>query len=289
MKNILIFTIICLSLIISVSAQIKSDNPHKQMQAARLPPTDSSKKVNSGDQNQLFDNGTARQSEILAINPFEKEKSVRAEKKDFENELKSARADADNSDEYNKFELFTGYSGASLSGESVENGFEIAGVFNFRRFVGVKIDLTGTFKSYNGNFITFQTPDGFGNTLGTFTADHSLYNITGGVQFKDNAPTKRLKPFAHFLVGYGKHSDSVKEPCPPTAQCPPSGADFNFGGTSFVIGGGFDIKLNRLIDVRVIQGDLNPIVYSSARSSLNTKQTSIYNNFRFGTGIVFKF
>lgn len=187
--------------------------------------------------------------------------------------------------EYNKFEIFTGYSGASLFDgndefEPIENGFNVAAVYNVHRYVGIKVDVSGTFRNVNGTFITrIDSPPI--TEIGPFTADHSLYNLTAGVQFKDNRRDAVIKPFVHILVGYGRHEDEINTPCPTIAECPPF--DFNFNGTSLIIGAGLDIKINKRIDIRTIQLDLNPITYDSGRG------TSLYQNVRFSSGIVFKF
>lgn len=183
--------------------------------------------------------------------------------------------------DYNKAEIFVGYSGASLytgdDFEPIENGFEVAAVYNVHRYVGIKADFSGTYKKVEGDFYSATSTA----TLGRYRADHSLYNAAIGVQFKNNRRQAKVKPFAHVLVGYGKHADKFKTPCPSGAVCPPFNIDFT--GVSLIVGGGLDIKVNRRIDVRAIQFDLNPIFYKSGG------RNNSWDNTRFSSGIVFKF
>jgi hypothetical protein len=187
-------------------------------------------------------------------------------------------------DEYNKGEFFVGYSGATLFNgsdkfEKIENGFNVAGVYNFHRYIGIKGDVSGTYRNVKG---TYFAPFGSPPIPPTeYTAQHSLYNATAGVQVKDNRIASKYRPFAHVLVGVGKHRDKLPSGCPSGAVCPPFG--FDFTGVSLIIGGGLDVNVNRRIDIRVIQFDLNPITYRDG------EQTSIYANNRFSSGIIFKF
>lgn len=287
MKNTIIFIVLSLSLMSSAPAQNTSNNLDKSIKEK----TDLNNNINLSEKNQPLDESELKSNEHIQIKQIDK-RNLEVVKKDSESKFIPTTDYDENSDGFHKFELFTGYSGASLYSsefEPVEHGFNVAGVYNFHRYMGIKIDVSGTFKNFESEFIAFQTPDGFGQTIGSFSGNHSLYNVTGGIQFKDNSTTGRLKPFAHTLVGYANHFDSINPRCPSIAGCSPIGADFNFGGTSVILGGGLDIKINRYIDLRVIQGDWNPIVYSYKSSLLNSEQSSVYSNFRYSTGIVFKF
>lgn len=170
------------------------------------------------------------------------------------------------SPDYDKVEVFAGYSNGTDIGsefEWVEHGFNAAAVYNFHRLVGVKFDVSGTYKTFDDSPF--------------FTTRHSLYNVTGGIQIKNNRKSRRVKPFAHFLVGVARHSDESEGSCPQGSFCPPFSSDEN--GLSLIVGGGLDIKVNRRIDIRAAQFDLNPIFFGN----------DIYPNLRFSTGVVFKF
>lgn len=170
------------------------------------------------------------------------------------------------SPDYDKVEVFAGYSmgielGAEL--EWIEHGFNTSAVYNFHRLVGVKVDVSGTYKTFNDSPF--------------FKTKHSLYNVTGGIQIQNNRKSRRVKPFAHFLVGVGIHSDNSEGSCPPGSFCPPFVSDSV--GLSFILGGGLDIKVNHRIDIRAVQFDLNPVFIGDG----------VYGNARFSTGVVFKF
>lgn len=195
-------------------------------------------------------------------------------------------------DDYKKGEVYVGYShGLVDSGINVEGdnefedffderesfkGFEGAGVYNFSRYVGIKGDVSGTYK--NENF-RVSVPTGGGTS--TFGADTkiSLYNFLGGIQIKDNANKGRFKPFAHALVGAGHARVKVDNlVCPIGSDC--GGFEDSFSQTGFAgaFGGGIDVRLNNKFDIRAIQVDYNPMRFDG--------QTQ--HNLRFGVGLVIK-
>jgi hypothetical protein len=187
--------------------------------------------------------------------------------------------------DYNKGEFFAGYSGALQSEDfqqtsPLENGFNFAAVYNIRRYIGLKFDVSGTFKSVEGPY-TASTPGGI--VSGNFHADHSSYHVLGGVQFKNNSKDAQIKPFAHVLVGLRHHQDNFTSTCPAGAVCRPFNTDFD--GFATVLGGGVDVKLNRRIDIRVIQADLS---VTSARTAGSASRSIFYTD-RLSAGIVFKF
>jgi len=187
--------------------------------------------------------------------------------------------------DYNKGEIFVGYSGSVQSEDyqqtsSLESGFNVAGVYNIRRYVGIKFDVSGTFKTVEGPYYSATT----GATLpGFFQANHSSYHVLAGVQFKNNSHDAQVKPFAHVLVGLRHHQDDFTTTCPGGAVCRPFNTDFD--GFATVVGGGFDVKLNRRIDIRVIQADVSA---TSARTP-GSSNRSIFWTDRLSAGIVFKF
>jgi hypothetical protein len=183
------------------------------------------------------------------------------------------------SDEYHKNEVFAGFSSGQAiesddSLEPPEPGFNVAVVHNIHRYIGIKADVSGTFKKIEDTYYSTTNPI---VPLNKFKADHSLVNATVGIQFKNNSVKAKFKPFAHILVGYGSNKYKATTVCSSNATCRVS--YFDTVGTSTIIGGGFDIKINRRIDVRIIQFDYNGISDSNGS----------WENVRFSTGIVFKF
>ncbi len=147
------------------------------------------------------------------------------------------------SDENYKGEVFIGYSGSFdfADGASLRNGVDASAVYNVHRYIGIKGDVAAT-KDFNAS--TFQ--------------------VSGGVQFKDNnkKDEKRVKPFGHVMAGFGNQSA--------------------YGdGVSVIVGGGVDVKVNDRIDIRAVQYDFNPIII--------TRTNGILMNNRISAGIVFKF
>lgn len=206
--------------------------------------------------------------------------------------ISSFAALAQDSDDYKKSEVYVGFSnnqvdtGLNIEGDNeVEdffderesfNGFEAAGVYNFSRYVGLKGDVSGTYKSSN---FSAQIPTGGGTS--TFSADtkFSLYNFLGGVQIKDNANKGRFKPFAHALVGAGHARVKIDNlVCPVGVDCIGLEDSYNRTGFAGAFGGGIDIRINDKFDFRAAQVDYNPM-----RIDGETQ-----HNIRFGIGLVIK-
>lgn len=193
--------------------------------------------------------------------------------------------------DYKKTEVFVGYSNNQVdtgadTGNSVQsffrdrenfNGFNASGVYNVSRYVGIKGDVSGTYKrqTTTGEFTV-------GNTVGTvrFDNNRALYNFLGGVQIKDNSSDAKVKPFAHALVGAGHARINVKNAtCTGgITVCPSFIASDNETGLAGAFGGGIDIKVSDKVDIRAIQVDYNPIKFNGGTS----------NNLRIGVGVVFK-
>lgn len=194
-------------------------------------------------------------------------------------------------DDYKKVEFFAGYSngqvdtGVDSGNDAIDlfrdresfNGFNVAGVYNLSRYVGVKGDFSA---SYNNTPFTgtFQGP----NAPVTITSEtkNSLYNFLGGVQIKDNANEGRFKPFAHAMAGVGHFRTKVGSFTCTGVDCPtflPPSETFTETGFSAVIGGGIDFRINDRFQFRAIQVDYNPVRVGG----------TTLNNLRLGTGIVF--
>ena len=188
--------------------------------------------------------------------------------------------------DYKKSEFYVGYSNNQVdsgfdSGNSVQsffrdresfNGFEAAGVYNIHRYVGIKGDVSGTYKKQSIN-------SGTSNGNVPFDVNRSVYNFLGGVQFKDNSSEARFKPFAHVLVGAGHLRTNLKDiVCSGgLTTCQNFVSKESETKLAGAFGGGLDIKVSNKISIRAFQVDYNPI-----RTNGSTA-----NNVRFGAGIVF--
>ena len=190
--------------------------------------------------------------------------------------------------DYKKFEFFAGYSHNRIDtgigdddpdlGDVIDeregfHGFEVSATGNLTRYVGIKGDFSGHFKSRTLPFGNF--PDA------NIDVDSRLFNFLGGVQIKDNSTEGTFKPFAHALAGVAHARNRVDfsngfcvaivpTPCP---------ADFTESETGFAMafGGGIDIRASDRISIRAIQVDYNPTrLFDSTQ-----------HNFRIGVGIVF--
>jgi opacity protein-like surface antigen len=205
--------------------------------------------------------------------------------------LSASIGSAQTTDDNHGFEVFAGYSNNQVDvGSSNDsslnnifkvreslNGFEVSGVKNVSRFVGIKGDFSAHPKE-----IQFSVPRTIGGTeTESLKLTASLYNFLGGVQFKDNRKDgSRVRPFAHALVGAAYGRTSVKSYT--TGFCDAQGVsctglDDDDTGFAAALGGGIDVKLNKRFTVRSIQADYNP-------TRLNG---TTQHNFRFSVGIVF--
>lgn len=149
-------------------------------------------------------------------------------------------------------------------------GFNVSGVYNVSKYVGLKADVSGTYKNFSAAI------PGFTNQP---KINASLYNVLGGVQIKNNSKERRVKPFVHALVGVGiiksKLNDGFCQEAFGT-NCP---AEFRDSETalSMALGGGLDVRASKRVSFRLFQVDYNPF----------RKNGETANNLRFGFGIVF--
>lgn len=193
-------------------------------------------------------------------------------------------------DDYKKSEFFIGYSnnqvdtGIDADGDFSDlvderesfHGFNVSGVYNVNRYLGIKGDVSGTYNSKDFNFTVPAAPSGTGTV--TFSTSSSLYNFLGGVQLKDNSRDGRFKPFAHALVGAGHGRVKIKDVgCSVGVDCTGLEGTTSETGLAGAFGGGLDIRVSDNFSIRAIQVDYNPIKFDSGTS----------HNVRLGFGIVF--
>ena len=190
------------------------------------------------------------------------------------------------SDDYKRFEFFGGYShnridtGIGDDDPSLRdiideregfNGFNTSITGNVSRYVGLKFDLAGHYKSRSFPFANIEN---------AVDVDSRVYNFLGGVQVKNNSSEATFKPFAHALAGAAHARNRVEinnllciaispNPCPPNFTETETGFAAAFGG-------GLDIRASNRVDIRVFQIDYNPT------RLFDTTQ----HNFRIGVGIV---
>lgn len=171
--------------------------------------------------------------------------------------------------DYNKYDFYVGYShnrvDVGLDDGDTDpddifderegfNGINLSAKGNFHRYVGIKGDYAYHRKGF----------DVLGSEVNT-----SLHTLVGGLEFKDNAPETRVKPFAHVMAGFA-HSRADFEDI--------NDDDITDNGFAGVIGGGVDFRVSPRVDIRAIQFDYNP-----THGNGNTS-----HNFRIGVGVVFR-
>ena len=211
--------------------------------------------------------------------------------------LASAPGALAQSDDYNKYEFFGGYSTMQFDNASGNtNNATVNEVFGEKNTLrGFNLGLTGNVHKYVGvkfDYSLHLREDNFSRPLGSGTVDTTVQNFLGGLQFKDNSKdAARLKPFAHALFGVAVQKIDVDSPQLPLVF---GVNDFHVNETSFAMayGGGVDIKINDRFDARVVQADWNIIKRGDQQFlGVTPGQTLVLpgtwqNNLRLSFGIV---
>jgi opacity protein-like surface antigen len=173
-------------------------------------------------------------------------------------------------DEQAKNEFFAGYSyhSADINTLTVDprrngqSGVNLEYTRNLTRRIGLTGDASAHFHR-----------DTRSTSVSTFTSKRDQYFLLGGLQFKAGSG-KRMQPFAHALFGASLFRGF-------TSDIRTSGNVYTIDdATSFAMafGGGLNVRVNKRIDLRLIQADYTPTYFGSGRQ----------NNFRLSVGIIFK-
>lgn len=173
-------------------------------------------------------------------------------------------------DERPKNEFFAGYSfhSADINTLTVDprrtgqNGVNLEYTRKLTRHIGLTVDASAHFHR-----------DTRSTGVGTFTSKRDQYFLLGGVQFK-TGNGQRVQPFAHALFGASLFRGF-------TSDIRTSGNVYTFDDATslaMAFGGGVDVRVNKRIDLRLIQADYTPTFFGSGRQ----------NNFRLSVGIIFK-
>lgn len=162
-----------------------------------------------------------------------------------------------------KAEVFAGYSNLRMHPGSGANGFNLNGwntsvVGNFNRWFGIKADFAG---QYGSPWLPNPTPPPV-----TVKVDTNTHSFLFGPQFSYRK-NERATPFAHALFGAARVEGST------------FGANVSESGFAMALGGGVDLRVNDAVAVRIGQLD-----YLLTRLADNNR-----HNFRYSTGIVFRF
>ena len=141
---------------------------------------------------------------------------------------------AQSSDEYNKVEVYGGFSHARVDFDGDRegfNGFEGAVTGNVTRYIGLKGDYAFHRKTFIDTGVEVKA---------------TTHTFVGGIQIKDNSIETKVKPFAHFMAGGTNARASFL------------GISDSSTGFAGVFGGGLDIRAGRHLDIRVVQADYAP-------------------------------
>lgn len=157
----------------------------------------------------------------------------------------------------------------AFAGRQTLNGFNVSATGYLTKGFG----LTGDF---SGHFKTESVPDPLGGIIETKIR---VFNILGGPQYKFRNDS-RVSPFVRIMGGVA-HTSSRLEVTSLNTTSTSSSTDF-----ALALGGGFDIRLNDRIDLRVFQVEYNPIFLSDGNEL--GFGGSRADNVRFSFGVVIK-
>lgn len=177
-------------------------------------------------------------------------------------------------------EFYVGYSGTvapvSAGGgfagneKRVHHGAQTSVTFNVSRFVGIKGDFSVGYRDNREGFAVI-------GRITTTTRRTVIYNILGGVQFKDNESDAVVQPFGHALVGVGIYRQHFRDCLTNNAPGTFCGTPVKDAGLAGAFGGGLDFRVTNRAGIRVVS-DYNPMRIEG----------ETIHNYRFGVGMVFK-
>jgi opacity protein-like surface antigen len=181
------------------------------------------------------------------------------------------------------------------------NGFDASATFNVTKYIGIKGNVSGHYKSDN---FSDQFPFAPNTLTITRETTERLYNFMGGVQVKDNSKSKRFKPYGHALLGVARQTvDFTEQTAIPSINFTETVTSRD-QITSFAmkLGGGLDVRISPRVDLRVVEFNYNPVFAGDRRLSgqiilnaligpndfvyIHTGRT--VHNFTIGFGIVFR-
>ncbi len=174
-----------------------------------------------------------------------------------------------------KAEVFGGYQYMSVDTKGLDNrqsfnGWDADVAFHVKKSFSIVADISGAYKSETFN----------DSVLGNVTGKIRVYNYLFGPRFSANAG--KVTPFAEALFGIGHITIGAEA----------SGANTSVSSNDFAmaLGGGLDVNANKHFAIRLAKFDyvMNRINANNLGDT-GVSGSENLNNFRFATGVVFKF
>jgi hypothetical protein len=165
------------------------------------------------------------------------------------------------------------------------NGGGGGGAFYFNRFIGIEAEFEG-YGSFTHNLIipagNVACP-GVSNCLVTAQGNLFTYNIGPIVKFR----AKHIELFIEAMGG-GGHSNfygNLFTDCGAVVGCVGASKSPSNNAFDFIIGGGIDIPVGRVVAIRLIQADYLLTRFGTGFTGGNNNQS----NFRYQAGLLFRF
>lgn len=136
---------------------------------------------------------------------------------------------------------------------------------------GGAVDLSSEF--YHSLSIVANVAGERASNISSSGINLTLVTATFGPRYTWARPSQKLTIFGHGLIGEAFGTDSIF----PSLR----GAQTDFNTLALQVGGGIDFRLSKHIALRAIQADW-------VRTQFPNSTTNVQNNFRLGTGIVFR-
>ena len=130
------------------------------------------------------------------------------------------------------------------------NGFDVSSTWSVSRYLGIKAAVSGHFKKDTFVDVFEVGPDE------TFTArvssNERVYSLLAGIQLRDSQSTKSVTPFGHVLVGAARQTARLELPGTFDAESRET-------ALAVRVGGGFDLRINDRLDLRLLEINYAPI------------------------------
>jgi opacity protein-like surface antigen len=187
--------------------------------------------------------------------------------------------------DYPKMEVAVNYSFVNFVPATVSNAADLNGgggqfTYNFTKFLGIKADFQG----YGSHAATVTVPAGPNVPRGPFsvTANGNLFTYLFGPQIKYHG---KFAPFVEVLFG-AAHSNVYSD----VFKAAPAGSfvgsvNPSNNGFAMAAGGGLDIKVARVVAIRLAEFDYLLTRFGNPITHNNPNQ----NSFRYNAGVVFQF
>lgn len=184
-------------------------------------------------------------------------------------------------------EVYGGYSFLHIEKGGDLHGWNGSVCVNLNKWFGLVADVSGHYDATESSFVVMvpvtpgipPTPE-IPAIVFRSKSNTSLHTIMVGPRFSYRK-TEKLTPFAHALFGVSRAHTRLRSEDSFSSEFTFSDNETTF---AMAIGAGLDVKISKLLALRVIQAD-----YLYSRSGSGRFSSDTRHNLRAGVGLVFRF